>query len=62
MDPQSWSGQNEEVNIIYPTGTRNSDPSVVQPVGSRYADCATTALHVVGYHFYINIASHNLFY
>jgi hypothetical protein len=27
-------------------GDSNSDPSVVQPVASRYTDCATVALHI----------------
>jgi hypothetical protein len=62
MDPQNWSGRYGEVKIFYPTGTRNLDPFVVQPIGSRYADYATTVLRVVGYHFYINITSYNLFY
>jgi hypothetical protein len=41
--PQSRSGRRGEENILDPTGTRNSDPSVVQPVVSRYTDYATSA-------------------
>jgi hypothetical protein len=33
-EPQSRAGRHGEVKIIYPTGT------VVQPVASRYTDCA----------------------
>jgi hypothetical protein len=29
--------------ILDPTGTQNSDPSVVQPVASRYTHCAIPA-------------------
>jgi hypothetical protein len=37
--PQSRSGQHGEVKILDPTGTR-TPTSVVQPVASRYTDCA----------------------
>jgi hypothetical protein len=37
--PQSRSGRRGEEKILDPTGTRNSDPSVV----SRYTDCALPA-------------------
>jgi hypothetical protein len=33
-----------ELKILEPTETRNSGPSVVQPVASRYADCSTPFL------------------
>jgi hypothetical protein len=36
--PQSRSGRRGEEKILEPTGTRNSDPSVVQPVVSHYTD------------------------
>jgi hypothetical protein len=42
--PQSRSGQHGEVKILYPTGTR-TPTSVVQPVASRYTDCAIPALY-----------------
>jgi hypothetical protein len=35
---QSRCWRRGEQNIFYPTGTRNSDPYVVQPVASRYTD------------------------
>jgi hypothetical protein len=41
--PQIRSERQEGVKILDPTGTRNSDPSVVQPVASRYTDCAIPA-------------------
>jgi hypothetical protein len=40
---QNRSGRRGEKKIFDPTGTRNSDPSVIQPVGSRYTDCAIRA-------------------
>jgi hypothetical protein len=40
--PQGRSGQCGEVKMFDPTGTRNADPSVVQPVASRYTDCSAT--------------------
>jgi hypothetical protein len=40
---QSQSGRRGEVKILDPTGTRNSDPSVVQRVASRYTDYAFSA-------------------
>jgi hypothetical protein len=36
--PQSRSGRHGEEKILDPTGTRNSDPSIVQPVASRSTD------------------------
>jgi hypothetical protein len=36
--PQSRSGRSGEEKILHPTKTRNSDPSVVQPVASHYID------------------------
>jgi hypothetical protein len=36
--PQSRSGRHGEVKILDTTGDSNSDPSVVQPVASRYTD------------------------
>jgi hypothetical protein len=41
--PQSRSGRRGEEKILHPTGTRNSDPSVVQPIPSRYTDYAIPA-------------------
>jgi hypothetical protein len=32
-----------EKKILDPTGTRNTDPTVVEPVASRYTDYATPA-------------------
>jgi hypothetical protein len=37
-----------ETRKFLPYRDSNSDPSVVQPVGSRYTDCATPAHHYVG--------------
>jgi hypothetical protein len=41
--PQKGSGRRGEEKIFYPIGTRNSEPSVVQPVASRYTDYAIPA-------------------
>jgi hypothetical protein len=41
--PQSRSGRHGEVKILDPTGTFTPDLSVVQPVASRYTDCAIPA-------------------
>jgi hypothetical protein len=41
---QSTSGRLGEEKILDPTGTRNSDPSVIQPVVSRYTDYAINPL------------------
>jgi hypothetical protein len=38
--PQNRSGRYIGEKILYPTGTRNSDPLVVQSVSSRYTNCA----------------------
>jgi hypothetical protein len=40
---QSRYGRTGEVKILYPTGTRNSDLSRVQPVDSYYTYCANPA-------------------
>jgi hypothetical protein len=45
--PQCRSGRRGEETILYPTRDSNSDPSIVQPVASRYADYANPA---DGYH------------
>jgi hypothetical protein len=42
--PHSWSGWHREVKILTPIGTWNSDSLVVQPVASRYTNCAIPAL------------------
>jgi hypothetical protein len=39
--PQSRSGQYGKVTILYPKEALNSDPFVIQPVGSTYTDYAT---------------------
>jgi hypothetical protein len=41
--PQSRSGISGEENILDPTGTGTANPSVVQPVASRYTDYAIPA-------------------
>jgi hypothetical protein len=41
--PQNWSRLCGEEKILDPTRTPNSDPSVVQPVASRYTDYAILA-------------------
>jgi hypothetical protein len=38
--PQSRSGRREEEKILDLTGTRNSEPSVVQHIASRYTNYA----------------------
>jgi hypothetical protein len=38
VTPHSRPGRRGEEKILDPTGTRISDPSVVQPVASRYTD------------------------
>jgi hypothetical protein len=38
--PQKRSGRRGEEKNLAPTETLNSDPSAVQPVASRYTDCA----------------------
>jgi hypothetical protein len=47
-EPQSRSGWYGEVKIVYPTGTRTPDPSVFQPVTSRYTDWAIPAPQLWG--------------
>jgi hypothetical protein len=42
-EPQSRSGRRGEEKILDPTPDSNSDPLVVQPVTSRYTDCAILA-------------------
>jgi hypothetical protein len=46
--PHSRSGPCGRTKILDPTGTRTLDPSVVQPIGSRYTNHSTAA------HTYIN--------
>jgi hypothetical protein len=41
--PQNWSRRFGEMKILDATSTLNSDISVVQPVASRYTDCAASA-------------------
>jgi hypothetical protein len=41
--PQSQSGRLGEDKILAPPRDSNSDPSDVQPVASRYIDCAILA-------------------
>jgi hypothetical protein len=41
--PQSRSGRRAEEKVLDLTGTRNSDPWVVQPVASLYTECAIPA-------------------
>jgi hypothetical protein len=41
--PQSRSGRHGEEKILTPTGTRNSEPSVLRFLASRYTDCAIPA-------------------
>jgi hypothetical protein len=43
---QSRSGRRGEVKVLDPTRIRNSDPSVVQPIASRYTDYVIPALTV----------------
>jgi hypothetical protein len=40
-------GPRAGVDDVDPTGTRNSDPSIVQPVASRYSDYAIPAPSVL---------------
>jgi hypothetical protein len=44
VDPRA--GLDDVEKILEPTGTRNSDPSVVQDVASRYTDYAIPTLSV----------------
>jgi hypothetical protein len=48
------TGLDDVEKILDPTGTRNSDPSVVQPVASRYTDDSRTDINYTGQeiHFY----------
>jgi hypothetical protein len=41
--PQNRYGRHGEVKILDPIGNRTPNPSVVQPVASRYTDCVTAA-------------------
>jgi hypothetical protein len=41
--PQSWILRYAEVKILDHTGTQTLDPSVIQPVATRYTDYATAA-------------------
>jgi hypothetical protein len=41
---QSQPGQYGEVTILDPTGTLNSNSSVVQPIASCYNDCGALVL------------------
>jgi hypothetical protein len=41
VDPRV--GLDDVEKILDPTGTGNTDPSVVQPVASHYSDCAIPA-------------------
>jgi hypothetical protein len=43
--PQSQSGRHGEVKILASHRDLNSDPLVVQPIASRYTDCAIPALY-----------------
>jgi hypothetical protein len=47
--PQSRSGRSEEKKILDLTGTRTSNPLVVQPVVSRYTDYAIPAPSELAY-------------
>jgi hypothetical protein len=49
--PQSQSGRLGEEKILDPSGTRNSDPSVVQSVASRYTDYPIPAHKTLQYIF-----------
>jgi hypothetical protein len=45
-EPQSQSGPLGEEKILTPIGTRTPTPSVVQPVASRYTNCAIPVLKI----------------
>jgi hypothetical protein len=47
--PQNRSGRRGEEKNLALTGTRNFDPSAVQPLASRYTDCVIPANY---YYFY----------
>jgi hypothetical protein len=44
--PIGYEAEWTQEKILAPTGTRTPDSSVVQPVASRYTDCAILALYV----------------
>jgi hypothetical protein len=58
--PQSRSGRFGEEKILAPYRDSNSDPSLVQPIVSRYTDCATPAPYV--YKVMVNISRNGGFY
>jgi hypothetical protein len=45
--PHSWSGRRGEEKILDPTGTRNSDPAVFQPVVIRYTTTVSRLLKCI---------------
>jgi hypothetical protein len=45
--PQNWSGRLGEEKILDRIGAQNSNSSVIQPIASRYTNCAILAPNVV---------------
>jgi hypothetical protein len=45
--PQRWSGRRGEGKILDPYRESNSDPSAIQPVASRYTDCAINNMAIL---------------